>query len=83
VTQFVAIVDHADEPGVLDACIRHHMAIGVERLFVCLQNEDRISAAKLRGDERVAACPVSDLAGDDRFLYLGEALRAFSDQVAL
>jgi glycosyl transferase family 2 len=46
--RFAAVIGHADEPGLLRSCIAHHLAIGVDHIFVSLNGEDAESAAVLR-----------------------------------
>jgi hypothetical protein len=47
---FAAIIGHADEPSLLRRCIAHHLAIGVQWIFVSLNTQDRdnIIVAELR-----------------------------------
>ena len=42
---FAAIIFHADTAEMLRACIEHHLAVGVDRIFVSLHVEDAESAA--------------------------------------
>lgn len=73
--RFAAIIGHADAPELLDACIRHHLGIGAQQVFVSLNRGAGELPADLAGDERVRAAPVEAFAGDDPFLYFSAALR--------
>jgi hypothetical protein len=42
--RFAAIIGHADDPDLLRSCIDHHLRIGVERIFVSLNDSDPRSA---------------------------------------
>jgi hypothetical protein len=41
---FAAVIAHADEPEMLERCIVHHLAIGVDAVFVSLNLDDEPSA---------------------------------------
>jgi glycosyl transferase family 2 len=41
---FAAVIAHADEPEMLERCIVHHLAIGVDAVFVSLNLDDEESA---------------------------------------
>lgn len=45
---FAAVIGHADDADVLRRCIAHHLAIGVDRIFVSLNGGDAESAQVAR-----------------------------------
>ena len=50
--RFAAIVGHADDPDLLERCIAHHLALGVDRVFVSLNLDDPDSERVARSFER-------------------------------
>lgn len=45
---FAAVIGHADDPDLLERCIAHHLAIGVDHVFVSLNGGDAASARVAR-----------------------------------
>ncbi len=65
--RFAAMIAHADDPEMLDICIRHHLAAGFEHIFVSLNRDDPRSAIVARTYSeigRVRVARMSDYAGD-------------------
>ena len=76
-TRFAAIVAHADDPELLARCIAHHLALGVERVFVSLNLDDPESERVARSFEhtgRVRAARLESFARDP-FHHFTEAKR--------
>jgi hypothetical protein len=72
---FAAVIGHADEPEMLCSCIAHHLAIGVDRIFVSLNLPDAESeriAREFEGTGRVRAARVESFT-DDPFHYFTAA----------
>jgi hypothetical protein len=64
---FAAIIGHADDPDMLRRCIAHHLEIGVERIFVSLNDDDPQSASvanEFAAGGRVRAARVESFAPD-------------------
>ena len=80
--RFAAVIGHADEPEMLEACIRHHLSVGVGRLFVSLNNATPEAAEALQGDERVRVVSAIAFAQADSFQYFSHALRGLMDWAA-
>jgi hypothetical protein len=67
VVPFAAIIGHADEPELLERCIAHHLAVGIDRIFVSLNVEDPRSEDAARAFEatgQVRAARVETFAHD-------------------
>jgi hypothetical protein len=66
-TAFAAVIGHADEPDLLRRCIAHHLAVGVERVFVSLNLDDPQGLDVVRefaDDDRVRGAPPEAFAPD-------------------
>jgi hypothetical protein len=64
---FAAIVAHADDADMLVRCVRHHLAIGVDTVFISLNRDEPEStraARELEHDGRVRAAHVESFAAD-------------------
>jgi hypothetical protein len=74
--RFTAIVGHADDASLLRCCIQHHLAIGVEHVFVSLNGDDPESAAVVASfpDDKVKGEAVRDYT-DDTLLFFTAAVR--------
>lgn len=59
-TTFMAVIGHADAPHLLRRCIDHHLAIGVDRIFISLNGDDDESVAVAADypTDRVKAAPL-------------------------
>jgi hypothetical protein len=77
VNAFAAIIFHADTAQMLWRCIGHHLAVGVDRIFVSLNLADAESeaAAAAFASERVRIVRVEDYAADT-LDYFDAGLRA-------
>jgi len=65
--RFAAIVGHADDADMLVRCVRHHLAIGVDTVFVSLnrdESESTRAVRELEHDDRVRAARVESFAPD-------------------
>ncbi len=80
--RFAAIIGHADDVTLLAQCIRHHLSIGIDRLFVSVNDEAAALPAALDGDERVRAVRSSSFAHADTFRYFSHALREVIARIA-
>lgn len=65
-TTFTAVIGHADDAGLLQRCIEHHLTIGVDRIFVSLNGDDHESAAVTAAfpSDRVRGAPLRNHAPD-------------------
>lgn len=74
---FAAVIFHADTAEMLDRCVEHHLAIGVDRIFVSLNQDDPESAAVAAAFESpaVRVARIEEFA-EDRFDYFTAALNA-------
>lgn len=64
---FAAVVAHADDADMLVRCVRHHLAIGVDTVFVSLNRDEPEStraARELERDGRVRVAHVESFAAD-------------------
>ncbi|HTD32431.1 MAG TPA: glycosyltransferase family 2 protein [Candidatus Elarobacter sp.] len=59
--RFAAIIGHADEAELLERCIAHHLAIGVDRIFVSLNVDDPRSEDVARAFEATGRVRVERL----------------------
>jgi hypothetical protein len=73
--RFAAIIGHADEADLLAACIRHHLAIGAEAVFVSVNDDTALHSGSFDGDERVRAMRLDAFAATDNFHYFSHAMR--------
>jgi hypothetical protein len=65
--RFAAVIGHADDPDLLRTCIVHHLGIGIERIFVALNDSDPGSPKVVdcfAGDDRVRGAYVGTFAAD-------------------
>jgi Glycosyl transferase family 2 len=74
---FAAAVFHADKPELLRRCVEHHLAAGVDRIFISLNVDDPESAEVAAAFESpgVRVARIDDYA-PDRIGYFDAALRA-------
>lgn len=82
--RFAAIIGHADDATLLESCIAHHLGIGVERIFVSLNESDPKNAGIVRtfaADDRVRAERLQTFA-TDAFEFFTAALLAVRDWCA-
>ncbi len=80
--RFAAIIGHADDAALLAQCIRHHLSIGIDRLFVSVNDDGAALPPAIDGDERVRAVRSSSFAHADGFRYFSHALREVIDWAA-
>jgi 2-polyprenyl-3-methyl-5-hydroxy-6-metoxy-1,4-benzoquinol methylase len=71
--RIAAVIGHSDDAELLEKCIRHHLRIGVDNIFVSL-NKDSIAADALSGHPKVRAGDPGVFARQDPFLYLSAAM---------
>jgi len=82
--RFAAVIGHADDPGLLERCIAHHLAIGVDHVFVSLNTGDARSeqiARTFAASPRVRAARVESFAPDP-FHYFTAAIGVVTSWVA-
>lgn len=82
--RFAAIIGHADDPKLLMSCIAHHLRIGVERIFVSLNEFDPANEEVLlafAADDRVRAQRLDTFA-TDTFEFFTAALVAMREWCA-
>lgn len=70
---FAAIIGHSDETAMLEECIRHHLSVGVDHVFVSLNGPESVLPDAFANDARVRGMRVSDFAGTDPFRYFSDA----------
>jgi hypothetical protein len=79
VTRFAAVIGHSDDAPLLDACLRHHLGIGIEAVLVVTTRSDdasRAVLARFAGDERVRVSTLASAdAGSVAFDYFTRAAR--------
>lgn len=73
--RIAAIIGHADDPEMLDACIAHHLAVGAANVFVSVNRGEPELDRLIAGDERVRAVPIDDFSQQDVFQYFTNAVR--------
>lgn len=73
--RFAVIIGHADDPAMLELCIRHHLNVGAGQVFVSLNRDDAGIPAAFAGDDRVRAAHVASFSAADPFLYFSESVR--------
>jgi hypothetical protein len=80
---FMAVIGHADEPVMLQRCIEHHLALGVDHVFVSLNLDDTESSdvARSFASSRVRVARREEYT-DDPLDYFGGAMRAVSSWAA-
>jgi SAM-dependent methyltransferase len=71
--RIAAVIGHSDDPDLLEKCIRHHLRIGVDHVFVSL-NKDGAAAAALSVHPQVRAGDPVVFARQDPFLFLSAAM---------
>lgn len=76
-TTFAAVIFHADEAAMLRECIEHHLAIGVDRVFVSLNwvDPESVAVADAFASERVRVARLEEFAPDP-FDFFDAGLRA-------
>jgi hypothetical protein len=79
--RIAAVIGHADDPAMLEACIAHHLAVGAANIFVSVNRGTGLDGA-LAGDDRVRALPIQGFAAQDTFQYFTHATRAVGDWAA-
>jgi hypothetical protein len=73
--RIAAIIGHADEPGMLEACIAHHLSVGAANVFVSVNRGEPGLDRVIAGDDRVRALPVDAFSSQDAFQYFSHAVR--------
>jgi 2-polyprenyl-3-methyl-5-hydroxy-6-metoxy-1,4-benzoquinol methylase len=73
--RFAAIIGHSDQPDILDSCIRHHLAIGLDYIFISLNKDSKATPDAFAGDPRVRAGYARSFARQDLFLYFSHAVQ--------
>ena len=81
--RFVAILGHSDDAPLLDACVHHHLTIGVDAIVVVPMNADEASdvvLARYRSNERVRVFRPAEGERDfDYFTHATVEARAWYD----
>ena len=62
---FAAIIGHSDSPEMLDRCIRHHLGIGVDHVFVSA-NVEGGGLPDFHNDPRVRVMQAQAFTGPSR-----------------
>lgn len=80
--RFAAVIGHSDEPEMLEDCIRHHLQIGVDHIFVSLNRPGAKLPGAFADDSRVRAEHVAEFAAGDGFSYFSDAMKRVVDWAA-
>ncbi|MCB8883360.1 glycosyltransferase family 2 protein [Acidisoma cellulosilytica] len=75
VLRVAAIIGHADDASMLEACIAHHLSVGAANVFVSVNRGEAELDSAIAGDDRVRALPIRDFSSQDVFQYFTHAIR--------